>query len=91
MYEHALAILEDTKSWQWPCILASSNKSTIKVNTSSLLYHLIEESHNLGGAVLEEFWTQFGQCGSPLADNSERIYCPVFFFWLGSDYLFLQS
>ena len=75
MYDHALAVLLDAKSWNWPitkCMQKSGNdKSTYQAVTAPLLYHLIVESHNLGGSVLNQFWHELGNCHPQLAQNSE--------------------
>ena len=84
MYLHALAVLKDAQDWEWPettRLLASGNKSTITpVITATLLYCLVDESNKLGGAVVDQFWTQFGACDQRLANNGEGIFFPCLFF-----------
>lgn len=75
MYDHALAVLQDARSWKWPVTKrlqeSGSEKSTYPGVTALFLYHLIIESHELGGSVLDQFWYEVGQCDLQLAENGE--------------------
>ena len=75
MYDHALAVLLDANSWNWPITKrmqeSGSGKSAYKKVTAPLLYHLIVESHNLGGSVLDQFWHELESCHPQLAQNGE--------------------
>ena len=74
MEKHALAILNDSDSWNW------SNTKRIQESaiqggkfesvTPKLLYYLIVESQMLGGEVLDQFWYQLGTCDKTLEKNS---------------------
>lgn len=70
----ALEVLEDAKSWNWPVVKriqkTGEQGGQYKALSPALLFHLIKESHALGGTVLDQFLGKVGECHPRLKENS---------------------
>ncbi|KAF5376509.1 hypothetical protein D9615_008688 [Tricholomella constricta] len=77
MDKHALAVLEEAQSWEWPLakrIQKDDNmRGKYEADTPKLLYHLIIKSQELDGSVLDQFWDQVGTCHPKLAENIDHL------------------
>ena len=75
MDKHALAFLEEAKSWEWPIAIriqqSGEQGGKYKAITTRLLRCLIMESQTLGGTVLAQFWDQLGNCHPKVSENSQ--------------------
>ena len=76
--QHAEAVLKNAASWDWAPTKRKqqSGKSSSKFEaiTHKFLLALITESENLGGTVLQQFWSELGNCHPRLEKNSGS--CP---------------
>ncbi|KAG6867614.1 hypothetical protein C0993_000512 [Termitomyces sp. T159_Od127] len=79
MNKHAYAILDAAEAWDWPAppcldVGASTNKASVfKVVCRRLLLCLILESNNLGGSLLEIFWSEIGRSHPQLLENVKEL------------------
>jgi hypothetical protein len=73
MDNHALSVLADAESWDWPVTrrIQKSEKQGghCQAITPKLLSWLIKESQCLGGTVLDQFWEQVRECHPKLKEN----------------------
>jgi hypothetical protein len=73
MEDHALSVLVDAESWNWPParrIMESGTKSGhYMAITPKLLSWLIKESQRFGGTILDQFWEQVKECHPKLKEN----------------------
>jgi hypothetical protein len=79
MDKHALAVLGEAQSWDWPstqCIQQSSEQGgKYKAVTTKLLSCCIEESMAFSrSTLLTQFWFEVGECEKKLKRNSEFIF-----------------
>ena len=75
---HALSVLADAESWEWPVtrrIMKTENQGgRYKAITPKLLSCLIKESQYFGGTILDQyFWEQVRQCHPKLKENGVEI------------------
>jgi hypothetical protein len=82
MEEHALAILKEAESWEWPVAKRIQKEGDLggkyDANTPRLLYYLITESQKLHGSVLDQFWDEVGKCHPKLAESGRLAQsCPM--------------
>ena len=91
MDNHALSVLADSESWNWPvarCIQKTGKQGgEYEVNTSKLLYWLIKESQRFGATILDQYWDQMRLCHPKLNENGGsrllwsdilvKLICPV--------------
>jgi hypothetical protein len=77
MNNHALSLLADAESWEWP--VARRILKTEKQGGHSLaillklLYWLVKESQRFGGTILDQFWEQMRECHPKLKENGVEI------------------
>ena len=73
MENHALLVLADAESWNWPVAprIQQTRKQGAKyeANTPKLLYWLIKESQRFGVTNSEQFWDQVRLCHPRLKGN----------------------
>lgn len=83
MQKHAKAFFALAGSWGWgltTCIQLSGRPGgKFEAITHTLLLALITESEKLGGRILDQFWSQLGDCHPRLKGNSKSYsrYAPL--------------
>jgi hypothetical protein len=88
MDNHALSVLADAESWEWPVPVTGRILKTERQDgryKAKLLSWLIKESQRLGGTILDQFWEQIGECHFKLKENGGlfwsdilvKLTCPV--------------
>jgi hypothetical protein len=70
MENHALSVLADAESWEWPVTwgIMKTEKQGSHYK-QKLLSWLIKESQRLGGTILDQFWKQMRECHPKLKEN----------------------
>jgi hypothetical protein len=72
MDNHALSVLADAESWEWPVPVTRRILKTEMQGghyKAKLLSCLIKESQRLGGTILDQFWEQMRECRLKLKEN----------------------
>jgi hypothetical protein len=73
MDNHALSVLADAESWEWPVarrvMKTEKQGSHYEAITPKLLSWLIKESQRFGGTIPDQFWEQLRECHPKLKEN----------------------
>jgi hypothetical protein len=91
MDNHALSVLADAESWEWPVarriLKTEKQDGHYEAITLKLLSWLIKGSQRFGGTILDQFWEQVIECRPKLKENGAsrlfwsdilvKLTCPV--------------